>query len=161
MHVFVSLPFEETFETVFEAVSKGAMLRGLEVVRTDATPDNTSPSATAPVAIRDSRFIIADLTGDHPGVLRDVRHASEFGKPCFLIVQEGSEPVVSHVQGARIHPYDPEDLDRLQSAVLNFAVALSSAEDSRSADTTRYDSISARIGLMHIVPGRWKNPFSD
>lgn len=161
MHVFVSLPFEEAFDPIFETVSKVATLRGLDVVRADWRHSDVSPSVMTSSAIRDSRFIIADLTGSNPGVLEDVRYASGLGKPRILISQEAPEKAVFNIQGVAIRQYDPEDLDRLQSLLIQFAVDPSSSEEISFGETTFDGSISARIGLMHMVPGQWENPFAD
>ncbi len=163
MHVFVTLPFEETFDPVFETVAKVAILRGLDAIRVNRGHDPIAPSVMATVEkdIRDSRFIIADLTGSRPNVLQEVRYASGLGKPRILISQEAPEMAGFNVQGLNIYQYDPENLDSLQSLLLKLAVEPSSAEEIRSEETTFQGSISAKMGLMNIVPGQWKNPFAN
>ncbi len=163
VYAFVSLPLEEMFGPVFEAVAKVVTLRGLEAVRSERIHDQTTPSVVATIEqeIRDSRFIIADLTGSHANVLQEVRYASELGKPRILISQEAPEQATFNVQGLNIHPYDVEDLDRLQSLLLTLAVDLSSTEESRFAETPFDGTISAKMGLMDIVSSQWKNPFAD
>ncbi len=120
MRAFVSLPFGETFDPVFEAIAKVAMLRGLDAIRSERDPDHTTLAVASTVErdIRDSRFVVADLTGSHAHVLEEMRYASELGKPRILISQETPGQAAFNVQGLNIHPYDLDDLDRLQSSLL-------------------------------------------
>ena len=161
MHAFVSLPFEKIFDPVFETLAKVAMLRGLVTCRTQPARASTAPLAQATTErhIRNSHFIIADLTGNDPNVEREVRDASKLGTPCILISQEAPEKAAFHLHGCHIHQYDVADLESLQSALLQSVVALSGAVENRLTEAPRHGAIAAKISIKHIVPGQWHNPF--
>ncbi|PON17894.1 hypothetical protein C2W62_10810 [Candidatus Entotheonella serta] len=163
MHAFVSLPFGESFDPVFETIAKAVTLRGLDALCSTRVPEHTTAAMTSTMErnIRDSRFIIADLTGSHPHVLQEVRYASGLGKPRILISQETPKQAACHVQGLNIHSYDLEDLDRLQSLLRRLIVDLSDAEINDFEETPFQGSLSAKIGLMYMLPAQWKNPFAD
>ncbi len=162
MFAFVSLPFEEVFAPVFETISKAVVLRGLNAIRSEPIDERITPPAMAAVEthIRNSRLVIADLTGSCVNVLQAVRYASGLGKPRILISQEEPEKTAFHAQGVNIYPYDLEDLDSLQSLLLKLAADLSTTEAHGLDDAGFHGSISAKVGLMHIVPSQWKNPFA-
>jgi hypothetical protein len=159
---FVSMPFEKIFDPVFEVVSKVLMLRGIEAMRSERVDEQTAPwlLPAVDIAIRDSRFIIADLTGSRPHVLREVHYASRLGKPCMLMSQERSEKAMLFFPVAPIFHYHLQDLTRLHSFLSTQAADVLSAEAHGFAEAPMRGPLSAMIGLRDIVPGQWKNPFS-
>ena len=163
MSAFVSLPFEEVFDPVFETVAKVVMLRGSNAIRAHRAPVHTPASDLTTVArtIRESRFIIADLTGGHPNVLRDVHYAIGLGKRPILITQDAPAKTAFQVQGWTTYQYELDDLDSLQSLLLKMVANLSSNVDEDVTEMSFYSPISAKTLLRDIVPGRWKNPFAD
>jgi hypothetical protein len=160
---FISLPFEQVFDPVFETVSKVVMLRGFDAIRAHRAPAHTPASDLTTVArdIRESRFIIADLTGSHPNILQDVHYAIGLGKLPILITQDTPEKTEFHVPGLTIYQYDLEDLGSLQSLLLKIAANLSRNAEDHVTETPFDGVISAKVVLRNIVPGRWKNPFAD
>jgi len=144
-------------------VAKVVMLRGSHAIRAHHARAHTPASGltTLARAIRESRFIIADLSGSHPNILQDVHYAIGLGKRPILITQDAPEKTVFHRQGWTIYQYDLEDLDSLQNLLLQKVANLSRNVEDEVTETPLYDAISAKMVLRDIVPGRWKNPFAD
>ena len=89
MNIFVSCPFSDDFRAVFGVIDDAARRRGFQGYRVDQELCATSPIADAIARrIRDSRVVIADITGNNPNVLNEIGQAQVLGKPLILISQD-------------------------------------------------------------------------
>jgi hypothetical protein len=69
-------------------------------------------------AIRDSRLVVADITGQNPNVLHEVGLAQAFGKPLVIITQDHDSEVPFNLRHIRFHRYSLDNLDHLRQIVL-------------------------------------------
>lgn len=118
MDVFVSSPFTAPFDEVFRAIGYVAQDSGLTAYRVDqgliAHPINTEIERK----IRQSRLVVADLTGNNPNVLHEIGQAQSLGKPLILISQDPPENAPFNVRSLRILHYDLGHLDQLRQVLV-------------------------------------------
>lgn len=86
--IFVSFPFDGGFNALFRVVHDRAARHKLNAVRIDQSSGVTiSIADSIHRRIRESRLIIADVTGNNPNVLNEIGIAQALGKPLLLITQ--------------------------------------------------------------------------
>ena len=116
--VFVSFPFEPRFDPVFEKISDAAAERHLQAVRIDrASYAAESIAESIQQSIRESRVVIADLTGLKANVLNEIGFAQALGKPLVLVTQDQPTDAPFNLRGLRILRYDEKNLADLRRAV--------------------------------------------
>jgi hypothetical protein len=129
--IFVSFPFDGQFESLFEIVQRSAARHNLNAVRID----QASPLAI-PVAdsihrrIRESRLIIADLTGNNPNVLNEIGIAQAFGKPLVLITRGNPGEAPFNVRNLQIRKYDENRPVELRE-IVDWAISTISSDNER------------------------------
>ena len=90
--VFIAMPFLPEFDVIYELVIKPVLReRGLKPWRADKEKALGIVLDKVSLAIKESEFIIANITGSYPNVMYEVGKASGLGKQCILIAEEGSE----------------------------------------------------------------------
>lgn len=72
--------------------------------------------------IRESRIVVADITGSNPNVLHEIGQAQSLGKPLVIISQDDPQSAPFNVRSLRIHRYNPEKLADLRG-VVNLALS--------------------------------------
>lgn len=112
--VFVSIPFAPEFNEVFQAISQVASERGLKAYRIDAEHLAVQIAEDIERKIRDSRFVIADVTNNNPNVLNEIGQARTLGKPLILISQDSPSEATFNIRGLRILNYSRKLLDDLK-----------------------------------------------
>ncbi len=116
--VFVSFPFEERFDAVFQAIRDVVSKHGLNPIRIDQASHVAEPIASEiQRRIRESRLVIADITGNNPNVHNEIGLAQALGKPLVLISQDRPSTASFNVRGLHILTYDIENLTRLRQLV--------------------------------------------
>ena len=113
--VFVLMPFDESFDAVYEKLICAAFeVAGFDVLRADDIANQRSILSDIVNGIIESEVIVADLTDSNPNVYYEVglAHASE--KPVVLISQD-VEGVPFDLRSYRIFGYDTR-FDRFDEA---------------------------------------------
>lgn len=126
--LFVSMPFNKAYNSVFNVLRTCAKSRQLEAIRVDQTPSQGPISAAVHRRIRDARLVVADITANNPNVLNEVGLAEAFGKPLILISQDKREEAPFNVRNLYIHKYSPTNLPALQ-AYLTKALAEATSDN--------------------------------
>lgn len=114
MDVFISMPFAPALKEVSRAISDVAVEKGLSPYRVDQDHIAEPIAQTIDRKIRESRLVVADITGSNPNVLHELGQAQSLGKPLIIISQEEQQIAPFNVRGLRIHRYDPQNLPELQ-----------------------------------------------
>jgi len=114
MDVFISCPFSGEFDDVSQAIKDVAESQRLEAYRVDQ--DNLAVPIAGAIEkkIRESRMVVADLTGGNPNVLHEVGQAQSLGKPLILISQDSPVSAPFNVRGLRVHEYTEGDIAGLR-----------------------------------------------
>ena len=102
MDVFMSLPFSEDFKKVSEVIKEVARRRELQAYRVDGGNLGVPLAEVITAKIRESRVVVADVTGNNPNVLNEVGQAQILGKPLVLISREVPEDAPFNIRGHRI-----------------------------------------------------------
>jgi hypothetical protein len=127
MHdVFVSSPFEPRFDPVFKTIQDAATERYLQAFRIDQGFIGEPIADSIRQKVRESRVLIADLTGTNANVLNEIGFAQALGKPLVLISQDEPTDAPFNVRGLRILRYSekqPAELRRLIAAALGEATS--------------------------------------
>ncbi len=111
--VFASMPFSEDFDSVWRATQEVATEQNLSSYRTDQVHLAESIPDAVRNGIKQSRFVVADVTGSNPNVLNEVGFAQALGKPLILFCQESPTEIAFNLRNLRILRYDPADLGQL------------------------------------------------
>jgi len=77
----------EAFNTVVRPTVRAA---GFEIERADDISTTREITAVIVAAIRDARFVIADLTGERPNCYYEVGYAHALGKPVLITAKRGT-----------------------------------------------------------------------
>ena len=88
--VFVAMPFQEEFEDVYQFGIYAAVRRcGYVCEKVDESVYTGSIIERITEGIRNSEFIIADLTHEKPNVYLEVGYAWGLGRPVIMVAREG------------------------------------------------------------------------
>ncbi len=117
MDLFISMPFAPAFDEVSRAIAHVAEKKGLHPYRVDQDHIAAPIAQAIEKRIRESRLVIADVTGGNPNVLHELGQAQSLGKPTIIISQDAPDSAPFNVRGLRIHRYDPTRLPELQRAL--------------------------------------------
>lgn len=140
--IFVSFPFEERFDPIFRVIQELASKRCLHALRMDQHSLIATPVAEEiSRLIRESRFVIADITGGNPNVLLEIGLAQGFGKPLILITQEPPPSSSFNVRGLQMIKYDENKLSDL-SHIIDRALS----QVTSSSETLRVLLIPSSLG---------------
>lgn len=108
--IFISIPFEERFDAVFDTIKTAAEHRSLNALRIDRTSLLVGPvSVAVHRKIRDARLVLADITGGNPNVMNEVGLAEAFGKPLILITQDRPEDAPFNLRNLQLLKYAPDN----------------------------------------------------
>lgn len=118
--IFVSQPFSEADDRLFEVISSAAALAGARTIRSDDIPHDKDILSGIQETIRNAFLIIADVTDANPSVMYEVGHAQALGKPLILLA-DSSRSVPFDLAGLRVIIYDlrspSEIVSRLAKAI--------------------------------------------
>ncbi len=113
MKVFVSLPFDPSFDKTFAAIKTAAQDNDLEAYRVDQEQFATQIPACIEREIKESVIFIADITGNNPNVLNEIGQALALGKPFILITQDSPESASFNIRSLTIKKYSKDSLSSL------------------------------------------------
>ncbi len=111
--VFASMPFSEDFDSVWRAIREVVTKQNLSSYRTDQKHLAESIPDAVWNGIKQSRFVVADVTGSNPNVLNEVGFAQALGKPLILFSQGSPTEIAFNLRNLRILRYDPVNLGQL------------------------------------------------
>lgn len=114
MDVFISTPFGPDFDEVSRVIRSVAESQGLSAYRVDQDRLAEPIAEAIERKIRESRMVVADLTGNNPNVLHEVGQSQSLGKPLILISRDTPEHAPFNVRGLRILRYTREDIPALR-----------------------------------------------
>lgn len=103
---FVLMPFDEKFDGTYDLIKEGLDNFNLNIIRAD---DINKPGVIIEDIfshIRDSKFLIADLTNSNPNVFYELGYADAFDKEIILINQDNSKEFPFDVSGKRMIIYE-------------------------------------------------------
>lgn len=90
--VFVAMPFEEKFSSVFfDLIAPSVAAAGLVVMRTDQEPTLAAIDERIRHGIRMADIVVADVTGHNPNVFYELGIAHALGKRSLLLRQPETE----------------------------------------------------------------------
>ncbi len=108
------MPFDPRFKVVFHTIETAARRRSLEAVRIDESVLLDRPiSSAVHRQLRDSRLVVADVTGSNPNVMNEIGLAEAFGKPLVLITQEKPEAAPFNIRNLQLLTYSLDELNSL------------------------------------------------
>jgi len=113
--VFASMPFGEGFDSVWHAIQNVATQHNLSSYRTDQEHLAKSIPDAVWNGIKQSRFVVADLTGNNPNVFNEVGLAQALGKPLILFCQESPTEIAFNLRSLQILRYNRTDLVRFRN----------------------------------------------
>lgn len=147
--VFTSMPFNEDFDSIWNAIRQVTAKQGLSCYRTDQEHLAEPIHEAVWTGIKQSRFVVADITGNSPNVLNEVGFAQALGKPLILVCQGSPTETAFNLSNLRILRYEPEDLEHF-STLLESALseATSPRENLRAILVPRslgYPSLDSRF----------------
>lgn len=106
---FVIMPFDGLFKSQYEKVIKPAIeTTGLKAVRGDEVFSKPHVMVDLWKSIRESRVVLAELTGKNPNVLYELGLAHAIGKPSIIITRNEND-VPFDLKSLRYLFYDPND----------------------------------------------------
>jgi hypothetical protein len=115
--VFVSCPFHGPYKDLIACIRRAAAGFHLQTVSADQY------SAARPFVddiqreIKDSRIVVADITGNNPNVLNEIGLAQASRKALILISQDSLSDAPANIRNLRIVQYAMTDLQLLQERV--------------------------------------------
>jgi hypothetical protein len=104
--IFVSMPFSDNFNRVFSIISESAKKLGLTTLRIDQKTGATSIVDEIQQELRNSKIVVADITGNNPNVLNEIGRAQMLDKPLILLSQDNPTDAPFNIRGLRIYKYD-------------------------------------------------------
>lgn len=113
MKVFVSIPFDSSFDKIFQAIEHAANEKKLKAYRVDQEHFAKSIPDSIEREIRESIIFIADITGNNPNVLNEIGQAQALGKPIVLISQDSPTNAPFNIRSLQIKMYSTEALNKL------------------------------------------------
>jgi hypothetical protein len=142
MDIFISIPFAPAFTEVSRAVSEVALEKGLATYRVDQDLLAKHIPQMIDRKIRESRIVVADITGSNPNVLHELGQAQSLGKPLVIISQDKPQTAPFNVSSLRINSYDPHKL-----ADLRQTLKLALSEATSPNETLRAMLVPVSLGL--------------
>ena len=110
MDLFISIPFAPDFDAVSRAITEVAKERRLVPYRVDEVNLAEPIAQSIDRKIRESRIVIADVTGSNPNVLHELGQAQSLGKPIVIISQDDPRSAPFNIRGMRVHRYNLNNL---------------------------------------------------
>lgn len=113
MKVFVSMPFDSSFDKIYQAIEHAANENNLKTYHVDQEYFAKSIPDSIEKEIRESIIFIADITGNNPNVLNEIGQAQALGKPIILISQDSPNNAPFNIRSLQIKTYSKEALNKL------------------------------------------------
>ena len=128
-HIAIMMPFERSFDPVYQAIQSACKNEGLESRRVDQIYTPTPVVRDIFSTIAQSRMVISDLTGRNPNVLYETGLAHALNRHVIMIAQNKAD-IPFDLDHIRFFPYLPneEGFDKLKSE-LSAALRASEAND--------------------------------
>ena len=120
-HIAVMMPFEESFDPVYEAIKSACASQRFETLRVDEIYGSTRIMDDVFSTIAQSRLVICDLTGRNPNVLYETGIAHALNREVIMVVQNNQD-VPFDLGQRRYIPYLPnnEGLQELKEKLVAF-----------------------------------------
>ena len=135
--VFVAMPFASEFENVFDfGIQLPLEAQGYAAIRTDKHPFTGSVVEEIQRRIRESSFVIADISASNPNVLFELGYALGCDKPSVIICRRGDD-LPFDVSGMSTILYDPLVIRELKNTIAHLLREMSSRE--RASEDTAGD----------------------
>ena len=115
--VFVSCPFHGPYKDLIAAIRRAAVAFNLQVVSVDQYTAARPLADDVQRAIKDSRIVVADITGNNPNVLNEIGLAQASLKALILISQDSPSDAPANIRNLRIVQYALTDLQSLQGRI--------------------------------------------
>ena len=115
--VFVSCAFHGDYRKLIACVEQAASGFSLRAVSVDQSGVARPIAADIERGVRESRVIVADVTGRNPNVLLEIGLAQAFGKVLILITQDPPSEAPFDIRHLRMIEYQMADLDQLQARI--------------------------------------------
>jgi len=132
-HIFISSPFKDDFRPIWAIITDVANKCGIEPYLVDREKLAVPIADTIERKIRESRIVIADISGNNPNVLHEIGQAQALGKPLIIITQDEQTNAPFNVKGLHIERYQSTNLDNLRKYLKDaFSKATSRNETLRS-----------------------------
>ena len=109
---FMVMPFRSAMNKVYDAVEEVTEYCGLTCLRADKIHGPTRITSDIRINIKQSRFLIADLTNRNANVFYEVGMAHALGKTVILLAQKKSD-VPFDVHDIRYIQYNPDDIEAM------------------------------------------------
>ena|GEM_PF-1844527 len=127
-YIFVLLPFQETFFTVFDDGIKpvfeelGCITAHADDPKLTGKVDNKIIEFVV-AQIERAAFLVVDTTGHNPNVFYELGYAHAKGKTIFIITQDDGTPPFNIRDWLHI-PYKPDAINSLKNKLRNYAKPL-------------------------------------
>lgn len=109
LQAFVVLPENAPNQKLRAAIEEALAQHGVKT-RTESQEPNTPPAVAAQDLLRDSDFVIADITGANPNVMYEVGMAQGLGKRVLLLSSERSSALPFDLAAQQVAVYQPESV---------------------------------------------------
>jgi hypothetical protein len=115
--VFVSCPFHGPYKELIAKVREAADHYHLRTVSVDQRSVALPLTEEIVGAVKESRVVVADITGKNPNVLHEVGLAQAYGKPLILITQDAPSEAPFNIRNLRMIEYGAADLLSLERRI--------------------------------------------
>ncbi len=116
---FMVMPFRSAMNKVYDAVEEVTEYCGLTCLRADKIHGPTRITSDIRTNIKQSRFLIADLTNRNANVFYEVGMAHALDKAVILLAQKKSD-VPFDVHDIRYIQYNPDDIEAMRRNLAEF-----------------------------------------
>ena len=106
-HIAVMMPFDTSFDLVYEAIRLACASQGKEALRVDQIYSATPIIKDIFESIAQSSLVIGDLSGRNPNVLYEIGLAHVLKRDVIMIVQNG-EDIPFDLRHLRYFTYSPD-----------------------------------------------------
>ena len=111
--IFVSCPFHGPYKELVAKIEEVAERCSLKTIAVDQCSVASPISQEILREVRESRVVLADITGKNPNVLHEVGLAQAYGKALILITQSAPSDAPFNIRHLRMIEYAAEDLPSL------------------------------------------------
>ena len=131
--VFISLPYEASSSELRQVIEETLKENGVTATSIDPVTDS-SVVAGVQDRIRDTDFMIADVTGANPNVMIEVGMAIGMGKRILLLSKTRTTALPAGLAAQQVAVYRPDNLSSVRQYVqLWLRDAMSERESSRAS----------------------------
>jgi nucleoside 2-deoxyribosyltransferase len=119
---FLSTPLAPSFQTLRQVLLAAIQRAGAEVTFADFQTATRNFAETARELLRDSDFVIADLTTGNPNVIYEIGFAHGIGLPVLLLTQDLETAPADLLQDSVFLVYETSKLSELELRVVHWLV---------------------------------------